>query len=83
MGLSRKFAGCGFAAVLAALVAGPALADELALPEPEGVTAALPHSPMPVVEEALALPEPETEPVAPYAHYGCRKDRDETVYLTN
>ena len=79
MGFTRLIAGLG----LLVLLAGPALADELALPEPEGVTAALPYSPMPRAEEALALPEPETEPVAPYAEYGCRKDRGETVYLTN
>lgn len=51
---------------------------KLALPEPEGVSARLPHST--IVEEApLALPEPEMEAAAPYKR--CR-DR-ETVYLTN
>ena len=79
MGFSRLLAGLGLLVVMA----GPAFADELALPEPEGVTAALPQSPMPKAEEALALPEPETEAVAPYADHGCRKDRGETVYLTN
>ena len=79
MGFTRLVAWIG----LLALLTGPALADELALPEPEGVTAALPHSPMPKAEEALALPEPETEAVAPYAEQGCRRNGGETVYLTN
>ena len=70
------------AAMLAALGFPAALADELALPEPESTSAALPHSPMPVQQEALALPEPETEPVAPYVQYGCRQ-KDESRWLTN
>ena len=79
MGFTRLVAWFG----LLALLTGPALADELALPEPEGVTAALPQSPMPKAEEALALPEPDTEALAPYAEQGCRKSGRETVYLTN
>lgn len=70
------------AATVAILWAQPALAEDLALPEPEGVTAALPQSPIPMQEEALSLPEPETEAIAPYAKHGCR-ERGETVYLTN
>lgn len=70
------------AAALAALGAQTALADDLALPEPESTRATLPHSPMPAQQEALALPEPEMEPVAPYVQYGCRQ-KDESQWLTN
>ena len=76
-----------FLAIIAlpVLAAAPAKAEEmitvtpeLALPEPEGVTATLPRS---TVTEAqpLALPEPETEAIAPFKRCGDR----ETVYLTN
>ena len=69
--------------LLAAMAASsPALADDLALPEPESTRATLPYSPMPAGVEALALPEPETEPIAPYVQYGCRQ-KDESQYLTN
>jgi hypothetical protein len=51
---------------------------ELALPEPEGVSAALPQSKFTEVVP-LALPEPETEAIAPYKRCSGR----ETVYLTN
>ena len=72
---------------LAALLAGPALAEEammtatppeLALPEPDAMPMVLPHSS--VTETApLALPEPEIEAIAPFQRCGDR----ETVYLTN
>ena len=73
------------AAVLSAAFSTFAMAEDmltktpqLALPEPEGVSAALPQS---TVTEAqpLALPEPETEAIAPYKRCSDR----ETVYLTN
>jgi hypothetical protein len=51
---------------------------ELALPEPESMTAPLPHS-MATEVAPMAVPEPETEAIAPYR--GCSKG--ETVYLTN
>lgn len=71
---------------LAALLAGPALAEEammtatpeLALPELDAMPMVLPHSS--VTETApLALPEPEIEAIAPFQRCGDR----ETVYLTN
>lgn len=52
----------------------------LALPEPDGVSAALPHSEM-SRQGALALPEPETAPLEPY--HNCHASGDDTVYLTN
>ncbi len=74
------------AAGLAALLAGPALAEEavmtttpeLALPEPDAMPMVLPHSSVTEVAP-LALPEPETEAIAPFKRCGDR----ETVYLTN
>ncbi len=74
------------AAGLATLLAGPVLADEpmqtttpeLALPEPEAMPIALPHSSVTEVAP-MALPEPETEAAAPFKRCGDR----ETVYLTN
>ena len=71
---------------LAALLAGPALAEEammtvtpeLALPEPDAMPMVLPHSSVTEVVP-MALPEAETEAAAPYKRCGDR----ETVYLTN
>ena len=71
---------------LAALLAGPAMAQEammtatpeLALPEPGAMPMVLPHSSVTEVAP-LALPEPETEAIAPFQRCGDR----ETVYLTN
>jgi hypothetical protein len=70
----------------AILLAGPALADELAtstaselaLPEPEAMQPVLPHSSVTEVAP-MALPEPETEAIAPFKRCSDR----ETVYLTN
>ena len=75
------------AAGLAALLAGPAMAEEvmqtttteLALPEPGAMPMVLPHSYVTEVAP-MALPEAETEAAAPFKRCGGRR---QTVYLTN
>ncbi len=70
-----------------ALIPAPALAgdanessENMIFPVPGAIEVALPQSTI-TETEALALPEPEMEAAAPA--YGCRKQHDETVYLTN
>jgi hypothetical protein len=70
-----------------ALLSVPAFADganesseTMIFPVPGATEVALPQSVM-TETEALALPEPEMEAAAPA--FGCRKNSEEVVYLTN